>query len=116
MNTVTYEAVYYVNSPDVSLEVNPIGIRPHIGKDKVWWDDTNPTRGRSFRVKKVDIKGADNPPKKIELITDEGKKVTLLYLTLEVYNQNVRDKVVGNINFNTNEEVQKFYLTTDFSE
>ncbi len=114
MQPVTYEAVYYVQSDEDNLKVNPIGIRPHIVKNMVWWDDTNPTRGTSFTVRKVDA-ATGNKPEKIEILTDDGKKVTLTYLTLDIYNKNIRNKVPGKPSFHTDKELQDFYLTTDFS-
>ena len=116
MQPVTYEAVYYVQSDEDELKVNPIGIRPHITNNMVWWDDTNPSRGTSFSIKKINAVKGEKPPEKIEIITDEGKKVTLTYLTLDVYNKNIRDKVPGKPSFHNNKELQDFYLTTNFSE
>lgn len=115
MQPVTYEAVYYVHTEEKSVPLNPIGIKPRIQNGKAWWDDTTPGRGRSFRITNVEMNQAETPPKKIEITTDDGKKVTLTYLTLDVYNKNVREKVVGKLNFNSDQEVQAYYLTTDFS-
>lgn len=52
MEPITYEGVYYVHTDDSNFQVNPIGIRPQIDDDLVWWDDTNPARGTSLEFLK----------------------------------------------------------------
>jgi hypothetical protein len=51
----------------------------------------------------------------ISVETDQGvKMIALTLLTLKVYNEKIRHQVAGKLQFNTDEEVQSYYLKTGF--
>lgn len=111
---VTYNQVYYVESPNVR---NPVAIRPHIKDDIIEWEDTG--RGDYAAINKIRFTPSpkEHPetiPEKIEVITPQGEPITLHRLTLQLYNDEVRDYVAGKPKFSTEDELQKYYLTTNF--
>ncbi len=54
------------------------------------------------------------PPDSFEITSDEGDHYRLTKLTLESYNNNVKNRVMLPPDFNSDEEVQEFYLNSDF--
>lgn len=107
----SYNAVYYVEG-DVPL--NPLGIRPTVDQNLIWWNDTTPGRGRSFYLEKMAVDDESGTPKLITLITDDHHTITLSYLTCDLYNRHVRERAVGKPEFTSDQALQKYYLETDF--
>lgn len=112
-------AAYYAQG--YGLDVNPIAIRPSfIDKDGQWEDTTD--RKVHFRFSKIiglplskeNRLEWDQCPKQISILIQNGtdkKTITLTLMSLQVYNTNVRIQVAGQLRFNTDQEVQSFYLT-----
>lgn len=117
MEHVTIDCVYFVQSRDLS--VNPIAIQPcfplseHrvIGVGDAWWEDTS--RGTVVHLKKASM-DAHNPPETITLVDNEGHTLLLKKLSLELYNEHVKDLVGGQLEFKNTEELQEFYKNTTF--
>lgn len=55
-------------------------------------------------------------PQEIKITTEDGKVVTLTYMTLDIYNEHVQNRSVGKPSFHNDEEVQSYYLSTNFSD
>lgn len=108
MEPITFNHVYYVESDSIPL--NPIAIDPTIIKMTIAWDDTSKGKTIEFTEIKYD---EENPPKKIEIIVGE-KHLSLISLSLEIYNQFVRHRVAGEIEFNSDQAVQDYYQKTSF--
>lgn len=114
---VTIHAVFYVDSPDI--EVGHIAIRPTFSLHKAKWEDTSAhgmivhLAQSSFNVEEYK-KQPSVLPEKIVLISRDTETFTLQPLTLELYNEKIRDRAVGNKKFASTEELQKFYLDQDF--
>jgi hypothetical protein len=88
---------------------SPIAIRLSIDpEDKVaGWGDTG--RGRSIRFQNYTV-----DKQKIEFVAQDGHKWTFVPLTLENFNRIKRQLVSIGKEFETDEELQKFYATTNF--
>ena len=116
-------AVYYLESRNQNM--NPIAIRPEVTSPNymAWWDTSN---GRIIRASKILLDGNEinlqnppvnlDPPEKIELISESGEKFELVRLTNQIFNEKLRDIVAGGkyLHFETDQELQDYYLTTDF--
>lgn len=109
-----YNRVYYVHSSNPEVTMNLIAIRPIIGDHLIEWGDTS--WGTRLQFKRIDIDKDKNDqyPKEIRIITKDGQEITLTLLNLENYNAHVREWVVGQISFNSDEELQQYYLKTNF--
>lgn len=109
-----FNRVYYVHSPDPDLTLNLIAIRPRLMDHRIEWEDTS--WGTRFEIADIDMdKGeTDEYPREIKIRTKEGQKIILSLLNLENYNRHVKEWVVGQKNFNSDEELQQYYLKTDF--
>jgi hypothetical protein len=108
---VRYDCVYYVDAGP-SEPMNPVAIRPQFYDKHALWEDTS--RGTVFYLDTVKTELTEEAPKAIEMISREGKRVTLRYLTLALYNEKVKAWVCGSPSFNSTEELQNFYLTESF--
>lgn len=113
---ITYNQVYYVESPYIR---NLVAIRPHIKDDLIEWEDTD--RGSHASIEKIRFTPSpkEHPeaiPEKIEIITNEGEPITLRKLTLPLYDKEVREYVAGKPKFESEEELQKYYLDTNFQD
>lgn len=111
---ITYNRVYYVESSELR---NPIAIRPHLINEYMEWEDTS--RGSHAKIKKIRFtpfskKDPKSIPDKIEIVTMEGEIVTLHKLTLNLYNDKVKEFVAGKPDFKTDDELQNYYLNTNF--
>ena len=115
---VSLEGVYYVESPDRRL--GHIAIRPKFREQDVEWDDTStgmsmcldPT---SHHWEQLKSQAPNSRLEKIALVYNKQKKqITLRYLTLELYNEKLKSNVASSPSFSSTEELQKYYLSTDF--
>ena len=108
-----YPHVYYVESSG-NLTLNPIAIRPRIIGKEIIWEDT--ARGMALPFTEIEI--LPNPstkePKKIEIITPDSDKVVFLLLTVNLFNQKARQRVAGNLQFKSDQDLQNYYLRTNF--
>lgn len=113
---ITLEGVYYVESPD--RRIGHIAIRPKFQEKRAEWDDTSTgmtTRLADSSMHWQQLKQDSTPLlMKIDLVLYNYKHLTLQYLTLEFYNEKLKSKSVGNLTFSSTEEVQQYYLNTDF--
>lgn len=109
----SFNQVYYVQA-DPGNPVNPVAIRPEIFDDHIQWMDTS--KGKIVRLERVDnIESFGNTtPDVIKITGKGGEHYTLKKLTLDIYNTNVKSRVMLPPSFNSTEEVQNFYLTADF--
>ncbi|NGX59824.1 MAG: hypothetical protein KR126chlam3_00981 [Chlamydiae bacterium] len=115
---VSLEGVYYVESPGRPL--GHIAIRPKFREQDVEWDDTS--TGISMRLdptshhwEQLKSQAPNSHLEKIAFVYSKQKKqITLRYLTLELYNEKLKSKVAGKPSFSSTEELQKYYLSTDF--
>lgn len=111
---VSFNGVYYVES---SISREPVAIRPHLKNHFMEWGDTS----RGSHVELDSIKFTPSPreqpgsiPEKIEILSKRGEKLTLIFLSLELYNNKVKKRVAGRPEFNSQEELQNYYLNTNF--
>lgn len=114
---ITYEHVYYV---EANQYTNPIAIRPKIRNKRIEWEDTS-TWGTSFRIVSIRTVPPESldpshptPPQSIEITTEEGFVIVLKELTVPIYNEKLKEWVAGSPEFKNDEELQHYYLTTDF--
>ncbi|CRX37545.1 hypothetical protein [Estrella lausannensis] len=123
---VQYEEVYYAETLTRGYTVNPLAIRPTLFQNTISWGDTS--RGTSKKIEKiVFVPESSNPllstgsdtsdrevPEAIHILTLEGEQLSLIRLTLQVYNENVRDRVAGKPVFQSDKEVRDHFLKTNF--
>lgn len=113
-----YNGVYYVTSSRENL--NPVAIRPTVRGNTIQWEDTS----RGITLTFTQINSPSNPastaqasqllPEKIVLKTPGNDSVTLEKMSLVVYNRFVKDRVAGNPEFGSDQELENYYLTTNF--
>ncbi len=108
-----YDQVYYVESLEGN-PVNPVAIRPEIFDSHVQWLDTS--KGKVVELSKIDNMDqlGKAPPDVIKITAKNGEHFTLVKLTLDVYNEKVKNRVMLPPSFASDEAVQNFYLTADF--
>jgi hypothetical protein len=109
-----YNSVYYVESSGDKI-LNPVAIRPEIFKDRIQWLDTN--RGTIIKLGKIDnldLINGQSSPELIEITSAREDHYRLIKLTLDIYNNQVTSRVANPPSFGSDEEVQNFYLNTDF--
>jgi hypothetical protein len=113
VNPITYNDVYYVEAAR-EMSMNPVAIRPEIHKNYARWNDTS--RGGVVSIDSIETEPKDStsPPKKIIIKTKEGEKVILWQLSLEIYNAKVKKWVYNQPEFTSHEQLQEFYLKTNF--
>jgi len=107
MSSITIQGVYYVDTPS---KVGHVAIRPTFQEKIARWEDTS--GNRTVRLSQP-MKELPALPSRIELVF-EKQITTLEYLTLELYNEKLKSKVVGSPTFSSTEEVQRYYLETNF--
>lgn len=119
MGGYTIQAVYYVESQNPGF--NPLAIRLQIKEDQVEWEDTGHGRAVSYSKLFFDDKAVvpslETPtiaPNRIKVISRDGKTIELTKLTLDIFKNKVHAAKKEKLNFKTDEDVQKYYLTTDF--
>jgi hypothetical protein len=106
----TIELVYIVSCDDPNLHLDPLAIRPTFESNKVMWEDTGP--GTVVNMKNAVMPG--NSPEKIEFETDKGQHITLTKLTVDLFNNKIRDRAAGHPEFHSDKELQDYYLNTNF--
>lgn len=119
-----FRGVYYVESDN--QDVNPIAIRPEITPQWVAWEDTGNGRSFSYEHIKIDDEPlelkSENPesppsevPEVIEFSSPKGH-FKLRKLTKEFFDNHLKNRVAagGSLNFNSDQDVQEYYLKTDF--
>lgn len=103
--------VYYVETPG---HTNPVAIKPEIKSSKITWMDTS--RGKVVPLGSID--NIENLQKGvfdlIEVTSERGEHYTLRKLTLKLYNEKVKPRVMLPPAFDSDEDVQNFYLKSDF--
>lgn len=108
------EAVYYVECDDADEPIDPIAIRPTIQSHQVIWEDTG--HGRVFHTTKIEINTEDEMlPEKITIQTDKGYHITLVKMTLDLFDKKVKELAAGNPEFSSDKEIQDYYLHTNFN-
>lgn len=118
------KAVYFVKLEESDPEIyNPVAIKPTFNENKhlAFWEDTS-EKGKVIyytekffdSVSEKEIKNGQIP-QKISIIANDQKKYSLLYLTKQIYDENVKTQVYNPLDFENDSEVQKYYLETDFS-
>lgn len=123
---IQYEEVYYAETYTLGYTVNPVAIRPTLFQKTISWSDTS--RGTSKKIEKIRFIPEDsNPllsaetdtskraiPDAIHILTPEGEQLSLVRLTLQVYNDNVRERVAGKPVFHSDDEIRNHFLKTNF--
>lgn len=114
---VIYEQVYYVDSAQTSRPLNPIAIKPSIFGNKIKWNDTG--RGQFIEASEIKCESpkkidATHPPEEIIIVTHTGDKIILKVLDLKTYNSKLRAHVEGHPNFDSDKELQDYYLHKNF--
>lgn len=117
---VQLRGVYYMESQNPNM--NPIAIRPGLTPpDYVAWEDTG--NGRIVRFSKILFDGQepetiapDRIPEKIEITSQDGNDYKLVKLTIQIFNEKLKNIVAGgaSLNFNNDQELQEYYLKADF--
>jgi|HubBroStandDraft_6_1064221.scaffolds.fasta_scaffold2372995_1 hypothetical protein len=110
--SIQFKDVYYVTSNDPKSSLNPIAIKPEVRESikTALWEDTS--KGKSVRYKSYQV---DDPktPQKITIITDY-EVITLVRLTLDIYNKFLKQHVAKQPSFSSDKELREFYLNHDF--
>ncbi len=119
MKPIVFNTVYYVTSSDPTEVVNPIAIRPACTNEAVFWEDTG--RGTYFQYQDLHLNLQDYqktpqpvPPEEFSFVAKNGHTYTLTKLTLALFNQEVRHKAAGHPLFSSDQELQTYYLQTNF--
>lgn len=114
MDSQAFEQVYYAQTSNADHPLNLIAIRPKITGTVIEWEDTS--WGTRFEAQAIKVEKGENDifPNKIIVTLKDGETITLTKLVLENYNKNVRHWVAGKISFQSDEELQKYYLKTIF--
>lgn len=115
--TRTLEAVYYVETADKKR--GEIAIRPSFQGKNVTWDDTSNGRvvhldAESPHWTQLNKQSQNSLVEKISVVFKDHTSATLQYLTLDLYNEKLKSRVVGSPDFSSTEELQNYYLQTDF--
>lgn len=120
---ICIQSVYYVSSAEISepSSFNRIAIRPTIDHKRISWEDTE--RGSFFIFETINLNRDDIqeyqdkkiPPKRIKFKTNKGKEIELELLTSEVFDRSIKNNVAGSLSFQSNEELQNYYLNQQFS-
>lgn len=110
---VQYEDVYYVESAKKDSVINPIAIRPTIVGERIEWADTSRGTYRKFKQIQI-IPENQGSPEKIHILAKDDEQITLVRLTLDVYNRFLKHRVAGQPAFTSDNEVKQHYLTTNF--
>lgn len=120
-----FKGVYYLESQNPSM--NLIAIVPEIVAPNYFsWGDTS--NGRTVRFSKIKINGEEmkanlglnvegkDLPERIEILAINGNLYKLVKLTIDIFNKELKERVAGGegLNFNSEEELQSYYLQTDF--
>ncbi len=120
-----FKGVYYLESQNEHM--NPIAIVPELTPpDYVAWNDTS--NGRILRFSKIILDGkelegnlekfveGEKVPSIIEVVDKKGEVYKLVKLTVAIFNETLKKRVAGgdSLNFKSNEELQDYYLKTDF--
>jgi hypothetical protein len=110
--SVQFKDVYYVTSDDPKSSFNPIAIKPEFRESikTALWGDTS--KGKSVRYKSYEVDDPKNP-EKITIVT-ESEVITLVRLTLDIYNKFLKRHVAKQPSFSSDEELREFYLNHDF--
>jgi hypothetical protein len=106
-------AVYFVENAE-EFDLPSIAIRPTPFNGGLKCDG-NP---RGFKMwGKFDVDGNDgaNNPRKIIVHSEYGGDIILVKLTNDIYEKHLREYVIGQPKFNTDGELQDFYLKNDFN-
>lgn len=117
---IHFDGVYYLESQNPNM--NPIAIRPELTPPN-WaaWEDTG--HGRIIRCSNILLDGQElqaQPkellPERIEIVDHNGQTFKLVKLTLALFNEKLKDHVArgGEMNFNSDQELQNHYLKEDF--
>jgi hypothetical protein len=108
-----FDMVYFVETSSRNT-ANPVAIRPEIYDSRVQWMDTS--KGKIIKLGTInDLDHMSNSaPEVIEITSEKGEHYRLVKLTLDIYNNKVRDRIANPPTFDSDEAVQKFYLTSDF--
>ena len=111
-----YNAVYYVDVANSRVSFNPIAIRPYLQAGYVGWEDT--VKSRLFKVVQENS-SYTNPshtlfPEKISLKLDGNVNVNLIFLSVDLYNKKVKNSVIGCLEFDSDDALQQYYLSTNF--
>ena len=108
-----YNQVYYVET-DERMIVNPVAIKPAVFTSRIEWMDTS--RGQVVQLGNISSETgkSDEAPILIEITSESGEHYRLRKLTLDLYNQYVKERVMLPPDFHSDEAVQKFYLEADF--
>ena len=107
-----YNQAYYV---EATTTANPVAIRPEISDARITWMDTS--KGKVVELGTIDnIESLQQEPSPdvFEVTSVRGEHYTLRKLTLKLYNEKVKHRVMLPPTFSSDEAVQKFYLESDF--
>jgi hypothetical protein len=102
------EHVYHVEAMGSDNFYNPVAIRPTIKNGVIEWEDTS--RGEHKKIAKIDVSNDS-----IRIKTVEGEEILLTLLTLKRFIDKVEPLVEGTVSFNSDKELQDYYLNTNFS-
>lgn len=119
-------AVYYVEMQSSAGEETELAIKPTFNSEKraCWRDASGHGRTVDY-ISNIDIRGIDvqkyikdsqqphpnNPPANITIVDRyKNRTYSLYYLTLEKYNEKVRDVVAFKPVFSSTEELQQYYI------
>jgi hypothetical protein len=107
------KGVYFVENAD-NFDLPNIAIRPTQISNGIKFEG-NP---RGFKLQgTVDVEGMNSAPKKIIVHTGQSPDgdVCLVKLTKKIYDDNLKKYVIGQLEFDSDEDVQNFYLNQDFN-
>ncbi|CRX37548.1 hypothetical protein [Estrella lausannensis] len=124
-NPMAYNGVYYAESMTKDKSVNPVAICPLVKGRSIQWGDTS--QGTAKKIAEIQLfgdngesqavgaKNNDNTlPSKIVVTTSDDEMVVLTKMTLDVYNRFVRHRVAGSPDFKSDDEVQAYFMNTNF--
>jgi len=106
---VQYEDVYFIENGAKAEIYGPIAINPTIFQHAISWNDTSGNKQLKFsKIVELDNK------KILKITTKKGVEITLIALTLDLFNKSVKELVSGNPNFKNDQELKDYYLQGKF--
>lgn len=121
----SYDKVYYVESDNPQSSRSPIAIQPQLDLFQVIWDTNTSSKETTIAIKTLEIDSKkithfhelpNLAPRTIKILSTSGEIISLTLLTLQIFTEHVKTKVAGerNLNFTSDQEVQDYYLNTNF--
>lgn len=115
----SFRDIYYVEAESKEQMFDPLAICPRIRRGHVEWYTTSPSLpGVALKVKNIELMphfvAENETPELIYLDTYDYRKITLHRITLQIYENSVRQQLAGKPIFESLNELKRYFLETNF--